>query len=62
MKKRTLLLITITTAAMVWSCTSQQEKTEDRMREFISEYEAKVVPLYREAGLASWNAEISGTD
>jgi len=62
MKKRTLLLITVTIAALGWSCTSKQEKTENRMREFISRYEAKVVPLYREAGMASWNAEVSGTD
>ena len=35
---------------------------ETRMKEFISTYESKVIPLYREAALASWNANISGSD
>jgi peptidyl-dipeptidase A len=35
---------------------------EKEMREFISSYEAKAVPLYRETALASWNANVSGTD
>jgi peptidyl-dipeptidase A len=47
---------------MLWSCTSKQEKMENRMKSFIQSYEAKVIPLYREANLASWNANISGKD
>ena len=47
---------------MLWSCTSKQEKMENRMREFISAYEAKIIPLYRENALASWEANINGTD
>jgi oligoendopeptidase F len=34
---------------------------ENRMKKFISAYELKVIPLYRESNLASWNANISGT-
>ena len=47
---------------LFWSCTSKQEKTENRMKEFISAYEATVIPLYREMALASWNANITGTN
>lgn len=32
------------------------------MREFISAYETKIIPLYRENALASWEANINGTD
>ncbi len=44
-----------------WSCTSKQEKMENSMKSFISAYEAKAIPLYRESALASWNANITGT-
>jgi len=47
---------------MLLSCTSKQEKMENRMKEFISGYEAAFIPIYREAGLASWEANITGTD
>ncbi len=32
------------------------------MKKFITEFEAKSIPLYREQALTSWNANISGTD
>ncbi len=35
---------------------------EKRMKKFISYYEAKAIPLSREAALTSWNANITGTD
>ena len=47
---------------MFWSCTSKQEKMENRMSKFISAYEVKAIPLYKQAALASWNANITGTD
>lgn len=47
---------------MLLSCTSKQEKMENRMREFVSRYEATFVPIYIEAELASWEANITGTD
>ena len=46
---------------MLWSCTSQQNKMEDRLKIFISAYEAKAVTLYKETALASWNANVTGT-
>ena len=45
---------------VLWSCTSKQEKMENRMKAFISAYEAKAVPLYKASALASWNANITG--
>jgi peptidyl-dipeptidase A len=47
---------------MLWSCSSKQEKMENRMRQFISSYEGKIIPLYRDVTLSSWNANITGTD
>jgi peptidyl-dipeptidase A len=47
---------------LLFSCTSKNEKMENQMKKFIAGYEAKVIPLSREANLASWNANITGTD
>jgi peptidyl-dipeptidase A len=47
---------------MLWSCTTKQGRMEKRMEQFISSYEKKIIPLYREMTLASWNANISGSD
>jgi hypothetical protein len=44
------------------SCSSEQEKMEKKLREFIASYEAKITPLYREMNITSWNANITGTD
>ncbi|NSW95313.1 MAG: M2 family metallopeptidase, partial [Bacteroidales bacterium] len=62
MKNKTLQVCIAIIIAIFPSCTSKQEKMENRMREFISAYEEKVIPLYRQANLASWEANISGTD
>jgi peptidyl-dipeptidase A len=62
MKRTALLIVTVLTISFLWSCTSKQEKMENRMKEFISNYETKAIPLYRENALASWNANISGTN
>ncbi|MDX9774283.1 MAG: M2 family metallopeptidase [Bacteroidales bacterium] len=51
-----LLLMTL-----VWSCTSKQEKMENRMKDFITSYEEAVIPLYKESALASWDANVTGT-
>lgn len=60
MKKTSAFLIIVPAIFLFWSCTSQQEKMETRLKKFISEYEAAIVPLYRESNLASWNANITG--
>jgi len=60
MKKKAILLTSILTILTVWSCTSKQEKMENRMRTFISAYESKAIPLYKASALASWNANVSG--
>ena len=44
------------------SCMSKQEKMENRMKDFITTYEAKAIPLYKNMALTSWNANISGTN
>lgn len=61
--KRIYLLVTCTIViSFLFACTSKQEKMENRMRQFITIYEAKIIPLSKEASLASWNANITGTD
>ncbi len=58
--KRTFLLI-VAAAIILVACTSKQQIAEDRMKKFITAYEAKVIPLYKDANLASWNANVTGT-
>jgi peptidyl-dipeptidase A len=62
MRKYRITLLSAIVVLMAVSCTSKQEKMENRMKSFIQSYEAKVIPLYRESALASWNANISGKD
>ncbi len=61
MKRLATLTLTLAAISLLWSCVSKQDKMENRMREFITSYELKSIPLYREAALASWNANITGT-
>jgi len=62
MKKNPLLITFTMIITLFWSCSSKQEIMEKRLKKFISYYEAKAIPLSREAALTSWNANISGTD
>ena len=62
MKKSILLVICTIAIIFLMLCTPKHEKMENRMKQFISGYEAKIIPLYKEANLASWNANITGTD
>ncbi len=59
--KRTIILF-IAVVTVLGSCTSKQEKMENRMRTFISSYETAVIPLYKESALSSWDANVTGTD
>ena len=60
MKKITVYSLLIMT--LLWSCTSKQEKMENRLKDFITSYEESVIPLYKESALASWDANVTGTD
>ena len=62
MKNYILSITSLVTIALMFSCTSPQEKYENRLKQFISTYEARAIPLYRDAALASWNANVTGTD
>ncbi|MEZ5020863.1 MAG: hypothetical protein R2756_12240 [Bacteroidales bacterium] len=57
-----IIICFIVPMALLWSCNSKQEKMENRMNNFISSYENELIPLYRESALASWEANITGTD
>jgi len=60
MNRTIILSVALMTALL--SCTSNQEKMENRMRTFIASYEEQIIPLYKESALTSWEANISGTD
>jgi peptidyl-dipeptidase A len=62
MKRISTLVLLPAALSLLISCVSKQQKMETRMKEFISAYESKVIPLYRDASLALWNANISGSD
>jgi peptidyl-dipeptidase A len=62
MKRISTLLLMPTALLLLFSCVSKKQKMEDRLKEFISAYETRVTPLYRDAALASWNANITGKD
>lgn len=53
-------MLVVIAAALLGSCTSKQEKMENELRNFISDFEKKLIPAYRDAALASWNANVSG--
>ena len=59
MKKTTLIFNNTTDHYFIWSCTSKQEKMENRMKAFISAYEAKAIPLYKESALWHRGMQIS---
>lgn len=52
--------VLILVAAILVSCTSKQEKMEKRLADYIAKLEQQVVPLSKEAAIASWDASITG--
>jgi peptidyl-dipeptidase A len=62
MKKIALLTVSLMALLLIVSCTSKTEKMEKKLRDFISAYEQKAVPLLRTASIASWDASVSATD
>jgi peptidyl-dipeptidase A len=58
--KKLILGLTVLFLVITISCTSKQEKMENRMRNFISDFETKVIPLYIRQATTSWNANITG--
>lgn len=67
MKKNLLLSAIIggiITSVIIAGCGSsnKNEKTVKEFDEFLTSFEAKIIPLYKETNLASWNAYISGKD
>lgn len=61
-KQYSSIIFTLTISFLLSSCTSKQEKMETRMRKFAADYETTIIPLYIQASLASWDANISGKD
>ncbi len=47
-------------ALLLTSCQTETMKMETKLRNFITNYEMRVKPLYKETNLAYWDASISG--
>ena len=62
MNKLLLIITASILPLMFFSCTSKQEKMENKLREFITKLEVDVVPLSKDANIASWDASITGKD
>ncbi|MEI7980888.1 MAG: M2 family metallopeptidase [Bacteroidota bacterium] len=45
---------------MMAGCTSKQEKMKKELTDFIRKHDSLLIPLYKQATLASWNAAVSG--
>ena len=62
MKKYLSISALALTGLLMWSCSSKQEKMENKLKAFIDKHEAIIQPLSKEAAIAYWNASISGKD
>lgn len=62
MKKPRQYITLVIMLMIIMSCSSRQKKMEKKLTEFIASYEAKVIPLYKEAAISSWNANITGNE
>lgn len=62
MKKYLSISALALTGLLMWSCSSKQEKMENKLKAFIDKHEAVIQPLSKEAAVAYWNASISGKD
>lgn len=56
--------LVLTTGALLSGCgnTDKKEKNMKEFEAFIKDFEGKMIPLYKETALASWEANISGKD
>ncbi len=67
MKKKSVKVLLLATGVIIGSwlltgCGGGQKKSEMEFKEFVKNLESKYAPLYKDACLASWNAETSGKE
>jgi len=62
MKNLKLIIIPGLIISILMSCTTKQERMEKKLKEFLTAYDEKVIPLYKDLALTSWTANITGTD
>jgi peptidyl-dipeptidase A len=62
MNKIVLIITASILPLMFFSCTSKQEKMENKLRDLITKLEAEIAPLSKEENITSWDASISGKD
>ena len=56
---KTLMLIAVS-VLLVSSCTSKKEKMNKDLKAFIAHHDSVIIPLYKQAAIAAWDASISG--
>ncbi len=62
MNKIVLIITASILPLMFFSCTSKQEKMENKLRDLITKLEAEIAPLSKDENITSWDASISGKD
>jgi peptidyl-dipeptidase A len=60
MKTIKSIALCVLCAAMLMGCQSKQEKMKNELVDFIKKFDSVYIPLYKEASLTSWVANISG--
>jgi peptidyl-dipeptidase A len=56
------IILVLAIAVCAWPLTAASPSKTDRARQFIARHEAKIKPLEISAGLAWWNANVTGSD
>ncbi len=60
MKKQYLLIVLLLTAMIYNNGCKNSNNMEQKLIDFIKQHDAKTIPLFKEAGIAAWDAAISG--
>ena len=56
---KTLILLTLLTG-LITACSNKKEQMKKELINFLSQHDSTLIPLSKEANLASWTASISG--
>lgn len=54
------IVVAFSITMVLTACQTETEKMENKLKDFIANYESRLKPVYTEANLAYWDASISG--